>query len=166
MDVVPQSTGGKAADADDGGDGDEVKEEYQASEDQDEEEDDYYKDEEHFTKLVKYKLRNTDEAALIKALGKFNSRPRSFCVHGLFTDMPLPGLRLGDNFDLCTPVKAEVLPQIVASNVMEDAPFGQGENTVLDPKVRSTLQASPNKCTFLNPAWDPFVQSIAERCAL
>ena len=190
MDVEPQSAGGKNADADDDGNEDEAKEEDQVSGDQEEEdsnkeeedneeeeeeeedneeeeeeEDNEEEEEEHFTKLVKYKSRNTDEAALIKALGKFDSRPMSFCVHGLLTEIPSPGLCLGNNFEFFTPVKAEVLPQIVASNVMEDAPFGKGKNTVLDPKVRSTLQASPNKCTFLNPAWDPFVQSIAERCA-
>lgn len=38
------------------------------------------------------------------------------------------------------------------------APFGQGELTVVNTEVRDTWEIEPSKISFVNPAWDSFIQ--------
>jgi hypothetical protein len=40
------------------------------------------------------------------------------------------------------------------------APFGKGEETIVDTTVRKTWELSPRDFELKNPAWEPFVKSI------
>lgn len=40
------------------------------------------------------------------------------------------------------------------------APFGKGEQTVVDTEVRDTWEIDPAKVSFTNPAWTSFVEKV------
>jgi hypothetical protein len=43
------------------------------------------------------------------------------------------------------------------------APFGQGERTVVDTNVRDTFEIEPARVSFQNPTWDGFVKDLVSR---
>ena len=42
------------------------------------------------------------------------------------------------------------------------APYGRGEETIVDTTVRRVWQLEPRQLAFTNPAWEPFVASLVE----
>jgi predicted 2-oxoglutarate/Fe(II)-dependent dioxygenase YbiX len=57
------------------------------------------------------------------------------------------------------------LTQIPESPVLQVAPFGKGEETVIDENVRRTLQVAPEHLTFVNPDYEYHIQELANRAA-
>lgn len=41
------------------------------------------------------------------------------------------------------------------------APFGKGEDTVVDTKVRDTWEIDPSCIKFANPKWETFIDQIS-----
>lgn len=41
------------------------------------------------------------------------------------------------------------------------APFGKGEQTVIDTTVRDTWEIEPANVSFLNPQWQAFIDEVA-----
>ncbi len=87
-------------------------------------------------------------AALSDILSALESNTgAAFCVGGSFEPLPVaPGLL----------VKGKPLTEAAASLVklMEVAPFGKGERTLIDPKVRDAHQIAASECAFVNPAFE------------
>ena len=50
-------------------------------------------------------------------------------------------------------------------SVLEDAPFGEGKKTRVNPKVRKTLQVSASNIKFKNPAYETHLQQLAKLAA-
>ncbi|KAL6073102.1 Fe2OG dioxygenase domain-containing protein [Balamuthia mandrillaris] len=50
-------------------------------------------------------------------------------------------------------------------SVCEQAPFGRGEETLVDPSYRNTWQLSPDRFVIHNPKWQPAMNGLARRCA-
>jgi hypothetical protein len=45
-------------------------------------------------------------------------------------------------------------------NSDRQAPFGKGDQTVVDTEVRDTREIDPAKVSFTNPAWTSFVEKV------
>lgn len=45
------------------------------------------------------------------------------------------------------------------------APFGHGERTVVDKKVRDTFEIEPSRVRFTNPLWEPFITQTVAKAA-
>ncbi len=43
------------------------------------------------------------------------------------------------------------------------APFGKGEETIVDTTIRKTWELSPQDFEIMNPAWIPFVETIVAK---
>ena len=57
------------------------------------------------------------------------------------------------------------LTSIPQCSALEDAPFGKGPATVLDPKVRKTLQVNPSDIKFKNPDYENDIRRLAKLAA-
>ena len=86
-------------------------------------------------------------------------RPGCYAAGGLIT-MPLPSLSVaGRIFGL-------PLCEAQARNLIElasRAPFGRGEETIVDTSVRCTWQLSPSQFTVNNPDWQESIQTLLAR---
>ncbi len=71
----------------------------------------------------------------------------------------LPGLCIKDIGEVAFPFIKEQAEKIITK--CEQAPFGRGEETIVDTSVRNVWQMSPKHVTFTNPEWD---DEIAEAC--
>jgi hypothetical protein len=87
-------------------------------------------------------------------------RPGSFCVSGSAA-VVLPGLEvagLGPIGLPLTPEQAEALKQHC-----EQAPYGKGEETVVDTSVRRVWRLTPDRFTLTNPDWEKFVRQTVRQ---
>ena len=88
---------------------------------------------------------------LLKCL-KSVAKPGDFACGGVVS-LPLPGLCIeGVDGILGLP-----LCELQARAVIEQccqAPYGRGEQTIVDTSVRKTWQLNPSKVTILNPEWE------------
>ena len=87
-------------------------------------------------------------------------RPGSFCVSGS-VPVVLPGLEvagLGLVGLPLTAVQAEELKKLC-----EQAPYGKGEETVVDTNVRRVWRLTPDRFTLTNPDWGKFLRQTVRR---
>jgi len=91
---------------------------------------------------------------LHRALTKID-RPGSFCSRGSVSPT-LPGLTITDIGTIALPLSVAQAKQI--KKVCEQAPYGKGEKTVIDTKVRKVWQLMPDRFELTNPAWQDFLQ--------
>lgn len=80
-----------------------------------------------------------------------------YCADGLLPPQ-LPGLTVEGIGDIGIPVPAETAQRLIA--VAEQAPYGRGEETIVDTSVRQVWQLDPAQFRLGNPAWDDFVGRI------
>src|SRR5438552_18735436 len=81
-------------------------------------------------------------------------RPGSFCVSGS-APVVLPGLEvdgLGPVGLPLTPAQAKELKKHC-----EQAPYGKGEQTLVDTSVRRVWRLTPDRFTLTNPEWATFL---------
>jgi hypothetical protein len=96
---------------------------------------------------------------LSDALEKID-RPGSFCVSGSAPAV-LPGLEvegLGPIGLPLTPRQAKELKQFC-----EQAPYGKGEETIVDTTVRRVWQLKPERFSLTNPEWDQFLRQTVHK---
>jgi hypothetical protein len=82
-------------------------------------------------------------------------RPGSFCVSGSVPAV-LPGLEvegLGPIGLPLTPKQAEELKELC-----EQAPYGKGEETIVDTGVRRVWEMKPDRFSLTNPDWEQFLR--------
>ena len=75
----------------------------------------------------------------------------AFLAHGTLPAV-LPGLEVEGAGSIGMPVSEEVARRIIAA--AEQAPFGRGEETVVDTDVRRVWQLAPTQFKLRNPSWD------------
>ena len=75
---------------------------------------------------------------------------------------PLPGVSIDGVGQLAFPLQATQARQI--AKVAEQAPYGKGEKTLVDTKVRRVKQISPGKFSIGGKAWDDTLDSILSKC--
>ena len=85
----------------------------------------------------------------------------SFALFEGSSNPPNPGLYLRCGGGIGLPLSDRDAQTIVAAS--HQAPFGKGEETIVDTSVRNTWEISPNEFEIKNPAWQPFVESIVTK---
>ncbi|KAI1826249.1 hypothetical protein F4861DRAFT_498656 [Xylaria intraflava] len=70
-----------------------------------------------------------------------------------------PGLQIGDTL-ITLPLDPEQVPLI--RNASRQAPFGRGDETLIDTSVRNTWEIDTSGFRILNPAWAPFIADVVK----
>ena len=89
-------------------------------------------------------------------------RPGLYAAGGEFI-MPLPAIKLFGEPDI---VLGLPLCEAQAKQLIElasRAPFGRGEQTIVDTSVRSTWQLDPTQFCITNPQWEERLQLLLSR---
>lgn len=82
-----------------------------------------------------------------------------FCTTGSLAPV-LPGLEVEGIGKVGVPVSTDDARRIIEQAAQ--APFGRGEETIVDTDVRRVWQLEPRQFTLRNPAWDAFMDGIVE----
>jgi hypothetical protein len=85
----------------------------------------------------------------------------SFALFEPLYNPPNPGLRLKNGGLTGLPLSDRDAQAIVAAS--HEAPFGKGEETLVDTSVRKTWEISPGDFELRNPAWQPFIQGVVRK---
>lgn len=93
---------------------------------------------------------------LLSVLDSLTERVK-FCssdTHGVV----LPGLEVDGVGDVGLPVSAATAKKLIRQ--ASQAPYGRGEDTVVDTSIRKVWQVEPSKFVLTNPQWDEFITDI------
>lgn len=82
-----------------------------------------------------------------------------FCVSGQ-RDIVLPGLVVEGVGELSLPIQVHDAKRLI--DVAQQAPYGRGEDTIVDTGVRKVWQLEPTQFSLLNPRWSSFLQKIVD----
>ena len=86
--------------------------------------------------------------------------PGTFSVSGTLSSVP-PGLRVEGVGPIALPFLPQQAEALIAQS--EQAPFGRGEETIVDTSVRNVWQISAENFAFTNPEWESALQeSVAQ----
>lgn len=85
----------------------------------------------------------------------------SFALFEHLSNPPNPGLYLKNGGLIGLPLSERDAKVVVAAS--HAAPFGKGEQTIVDNTVRKTWELSPSEFEIRNPAWHPFLESIVAK---
>src|SRR2546423_488223 len=92
----------------------------------------------------------------LKSLGESTQ----FCVSGS-VDPVLPGLEVTGVGPVGVPISPATARQFIEQAVQ--APYGRGEETIVDTDVRRVWQIEPKQFTLHNAAWDALIAGIIDR---
>ncbi|KAF8211214.1 hypothetical protein K438DRAFT_2039655 [Mycena galopus ATCC 62051] len=88
----------------------------------------------------------------------------SYYFHKSYNEFPNPVLRLGSLGHIGLPLSSREARHVITHCVQ--APFGQGERTVVDKNVRDTWEMDASQVHFDNPAWKPFMDQVRQEVCL
>lgn len=86
-------------------------------------------------------------------------RPGSYATGGVFS-MPLPSLSI-NGVILGLPLCDEQAKAVIDSATQ--APFGRGEETIVDTSVRCTWQLNPTQFSIDNKQWQVCLQALLDK---
>ena len=89
-------------------------------------------------------------------------RPGDFCVHGTI-EAPMPKLEVDGVGVISFPVPEAQVHQLIERAVR--APYGRGEETIVDPAVRKVWQLEPAKVRLSGKSWEGSFQRIVSQVA-
>ncbi|KZT67691.1 hypothetical protein DAEQUDRAFT_672681 [Daedalea quercina L-15889] len=90
----------------------------------------------------------------------------SYSFSRSYPDAPNPGLYLLPNDIRTVGLPLSERDAEAVRSGCRQAPFGQGERTVVDPTVRDVWEMDANQVQFRNPAWNGFLQGVVDNvCA-
>lgn len=98
----------------------------------------------------------TIQQKLVETLGKID-RPGSFSSHGSLSPV-LPGLEILGVGAVSFPLAAGQAEEI-KQHFMQ-APYGKGEQTLVDTNVRQVWRMTPDRFQLTNPEWQEFLMRI------
>ncbi|KAK7061636.1 Zn(2)-C6 fungal-type domain-containing protein [Favolaschia claudopus] len=84
----------------------------------------------------------------------------SYYFQKSYNEFPNPLLRLDSLGHIGLPLSTREAKQIIAH--CEQAPFGQGERTLVDKAVRDTWEMDASKVHFDSPAWKGFMNKVSQ----
>ncbi|KAF3109984.1 hypothetical protein TWF103_004815 [Orbilia oligospora] len=98
------------------------------------------------------------ELRLYRALEDFENYQGTFAFSSTYSAVPNPGLKVKglDGSCLRLPVSTEDAAKL--SELGRLSPFGKGEQTIIDPTVRSSRQLDPSELEFENPRFTDWLQ--------
>ncbi len=105
-----------------------------------------------------------DREELRSMLEKVLNSVQSFGTFAIFEHLsnpPNPGICLKNGGSIGLPLSDRDAEVITAAS--HAAPFGKGEQTIVDTNVRRTWEISPTDFEIRNPAWNNFVESVVEK---
>jgi hypothetical protein len=82
-------------------------------------------------------------------------RPGSFCASGSVPAV-LPGLEVEGMGPIGLPLTVQQAEEL--KQHCRQAPYGKGEETLVDTRVRRVWELTPNRFSLTNPDWDQFLQ--------
>ncbi|KAJ6539247.1 hypothetical protein B0H19DRAFT_349904 [Mycena capillaripes] len=88
----------------------------------------------------------------------------SFYFHKTYSQFPNPTLRLSSLGHIGLPLSSREAKHVIAYCVQ--APFGQGERTLVDKNVRDTWEMDASQVHFDNPAWKAFMNQVSQEVCL
>jgi hypothetical protein len=100
-------------------------------------------------------------ADLAKLLAKVN-RPGDFCAAGT-TELFAPSLHVEGVGQIALPLLPAQATSLIAT--AEPAPYGRGQETVVDPSVRLTWQIAPERVRIQGRHWQRTLDTIVARVA-
>ncbi len=87
-------------------------------------------------------------------------RPGSFCVSGSDPAV-MPGLEVDGLGSIGFPLTASQAKEL--KKQCEQAPYGKGEETIVDTKVRRVWRLSPDRFELTNPDWQSFLDRTVKK---
>jgi predicted 2-oxoglutarate/Fe(II)-dependent dioxygenase YbiX len=87
-------------------------------------------------------------------------KPGDFCTSGTIEPC-FPGLEVSHVGSIGFPLTENQAKEIIQQ--CSQAPYGRGEQTIVDTKVRSTWQLEPQQFQLKNPEWDIKVRNVVEK---
>jgi predicted 2-oxoglutarate/Fe(II)-dependent dioxygenase YbiX len=100
-------------------------------------------------------------AALLNCLRSVE-RPGDFCVGGI-RDIIMPAVDVDGVGKIAFPLLPQQIERLIA--IAEAAPYGRGEETVLDPKVRRTWQIGPDRIRIGGRRWEQTLSDLVADAA-
>src|SRR5690554_6056255 len=95
---------------------------------------------------------------IIDCLGKVKGSGKFASIHT--ADFLFPGLVVDGVGEVAYPVNALQAEALI--KVAHQAPFGKGQETIVDTDVRRAWEIDAERLTFTNPAWDQFLAKAIE----
>ena len=96
---------------------------------------------------------------LDEELGQID-RPGSFCASGNVPAL-IPGLEVKGLGPIGLPLTEKQAKDLIKH--CRQAPYGKGEETIVDTKVRRVWKLDPSHISLTNPSWDSLVQDLIGR---
>ena len=96
---------------------------------------------------------------LSQAMSKID-RPGTFCVSGSVQTV-LPGLEVAGLGPIGLPLTGNQAEDL--KKLCEQAPYGKGEQTLVDTSVRRVWRLRPSQFTLRNPEWQRFLQETLSK---
>jgi hypothetical protein len=90
-------------------------------------------------------------------------RPGSFCASGSAPAV-LPGLEVEGLGPIALPLTARQAKEL--KKHCEQAPYGKGEQTVVDTSVRRVRHLTPERFALTNPDWEKFLEQTVKKVQL
>lgn len=108
-------------------------------------------------------MRNATKSSiserLVKALAKID-RPGTFCTSGSAAAV-MPGLEVGGIGAIGLPPAAGQIEEL--KQRCEQAPYGKGQDTLVDTAVRRVWRLTPDRFALTNPAWKTFIDEAVDK---
>ena len=108
------------------------------------------------SKVAKQETLEECKERFLETLDRVGETAR-FCTTGAADFVP-PGLGVEGFGEVSFPLRESDAPSLIA--VADQAPYGRGEETILDTKIRRVWQIGAEGLSFKNPAWDGFLEAI------
>src|SRR4051794_40446999 len=93
---------------------------------------------------------------LARALRRID-RPGTFCASGRVPAV-LPGLEVTDFGPVALPLTVRQTREL--KKLCAQAPYGKGQETLVDTRVRRVWRLRPERFALTNPAWEPLLGRI------
>ncbi|KAF7352874.1 Zn(2)-C6 fungal-type domain-containing protein [Mycena venus] len=96
--------------------------------------------------------------------GPLDSFKGSYYFHKNYAEFPNPLLRLDSLGHIGLPLSTREAKHVIAQCIQ--APFGQGERTLVDKNVRDAWEMDASQIHFDNPAWKTFIHQVSQEVCL
>ncbi|KAH8811098.1 hypothetical protein F5884DRAFT_781170 [Xylogone sp. PMI_703] len=83
-----------------------------------------------------------------------------FAAFRQYTVFPNPGLQIDGNITIPLPLLPRDAEAI--KSVCREAPFGKGDQTLVDTSVRKTWELDHTQFQLVNPVWKPFLDTVVK----
>ena len=111
------------------------------------------------SEVIEFDERLTALSGLIGSI----TRPGDYCVHGrLFA--PMPSIEAGAAGILSFPIPPAQAQMLIAD--ADRAPYGRGQETIVDPSVRDCWQLAPDKIRITGRTWADTFADILDRATV